>query len=1791
MSKIVRGQREVGSGGSSLLGLSSGGDELLHRVDLVGRDRSAAREEIDLEDYDPATSFCEIELEGGEVVWMRPDEVPHSRYFETVAQRDLVPTRSRARGTADVYAKALRVIQVDPAKAFGGMVRKELVKYLERNIKPAMLRLGTHPREPEPFVAEARERARPYLLMLHGTFSSTEGSFGKLYLANSAPRWRRLTDSYGSRILSLEHKTLSVSPLDNALDALAALPGGARLHLLSHSRGGLIGELLARCDDGGPGLSAGLMNELREIAPELAEGAAKLDALLRDRAIVVERFVRVACPARGTTLASERLRDWLTIGANLLASLLKKGTDAAFTALGAPVLSEPTRIAVDLLKALTLEVVQPSEIAGLAAMDPAGAMIRGLINSDKARASGRLAVVAGDTEGSGVLGRLKMFAVDRFFQRDNDLVVDTASMTGGALRAEAFRHLAVSPSVTHFTYFEGPETSEVIVRGLVNDRLAGLPEFSEVSVDQRPLRQALRTPALRSARADAPIVYLLPGIMGTQLAVDDSLVWVSLSELNRGGFGRLRADQTGVTPIALDGETYQPIADYLASDHEVIPFPYDWRLPIADSAEKLNKALLAKLDEVGSSRPIRLLAHSMGGLVARAMMLRADSAWPQIRQHAGARLIMMGTPNSGSHAITKILTGYEMLVTMLGILDWKNSTKDIVDIASGFRGALDMLPEGTDRDYYTTAAWDHLAQIHVRPDLWPKPSPADMDASRKFRQALSAQDLSKEPVVYVAGHNGLTPTAVRVFTQMGKKRLRFATTDQGDGRVPWKGGIPDGVPTWYVRAKHGDIPAHKKSFLGFRELLEKGVTDQLTGTAPASRFAPGELFEEEQEFVSFLPDERDIQMAAIGGDPAPWRAEHLSLPKITVRVVWGNLRFAECPVLVGHYLGSGIVSAEKALDHFVEGALTRRLELGRYPGELGSALAIPHARGSLPGAIVVGLGQVNLRMSRNDLVKAVFSGVTEWIARSLESSTDSATDGARALAFVAVGSGTGGMSLRDAGSAILQGVRSAIDVLDQRRGRAEVERLGLSTVEFIELYEDRAHTLWHGLWNELSSGKELGARFGFAEGRERVEIGKEGRRLLVNEETGNWYSVLKIGQQGSALVFESIGDRARAELRGVATHRHQIDRIVRDAIQARGDEQRVAKALFELLVPTELKDDLPNQNQLRLIVDPESARYPWEIVLSGRSGVQERQNSLTAPGSGPSLIRTLTSVHYRTRPRMAIDNAAMVVGDPLTHKQLTQLPGALNEANLVHRLLGERGVTLYSGVYRNGYDILVDLYACSYRLLHFAGHGIEDLSDFIRYELSKLDRETQNAGRRADQTASVRRRDELMALLDELGTKPVSAMVIGHDTFLTYSNIEQMDPVPELVFINCCSLGTISASDDDYLRRSGTPSVRAANFAEKFIEVGVLAVIAAGWPVDDDAAQCFATHFYDALLNGEDLGESVRRARTATREGYPNSNTWAAYQCYGDPAYRYKSGPKTSSSQGADRRYGSPRHMAFEAIHGAGSQDVLADLIDRSASFGFGSSGELCAYIADAYRGMRLFPEAAAWYAKALGCEDAALPVKAIEQFCNVLARMQTHYYSDHGAPSRDWIDRSDQAIRMLTALLESPTAERYNLLASVYKRRAVAMTGQDRIDAAAASAQAYEQAAALKASSYAFLNAGIMLAALDWLSGGTPSAASRKWITDAVATGNKAEPKDFWSFVSVGDLNAARLFAKIGKSAANQTKVAINAFTDAKARCKDKGELGSVVEQLECMRELLKGTGASPEIGDALGQMLDALT
>jgi hypothetical protein len=131
-------------------------------------------------------------------------------------------------------------------------------------------------------------------------------------------------------------------------------------------------------------------------------------------------------------------------------------------------------------------------------------------------------------------------------------------------------------------------------------------------------------------------------------------------------------------------------------------------------------------------------------------------------------------------------------------------------------------------------------------------------------------------------------------------------------------------------------------------------------------------------------------------------------------------------------------------------------------------------------------------------------------------------------------------------------------------------------------------------------------------------------------------------------------------------------------------------------------------------------------------------------------------------------------------------------------------------------------------------------------------------------------------------------VILSNDTVLGPSEIGAMRSVPELVFLNCCFIGQIHADPNVQRNALGSKRARfAASIAEQLIRDGVRCVVAAGWAVEDGPAMLFAVCFYQRLLAGDRFIDAVGAARLAAWEARPAGNTWAAYQCYGDPDWRY----------------------------------------------------------------------------------------------------------------------------------------------------------------------------------------------------------------------------------------------------------------------------------------------------------------
>jgi len=1526
----------------------------------------------------------------------------------------------------DVALDAVEVVTGLFKEKAAQLVAAAVTKRLDGQVDPGVYRLATTP--PPKLkgsglkvekVDAPEKRGDPILVLIHGTFVDTTSTFGKLWEQHRA-RVEALFKHYGGRVYALDHPTVATSPFGNALTLVKALPEGACLHLVTHSRGGLVAEALARIC-GGQGLTEPDRALFKGDA--YRQHRADLDELAREvkaRNISVARIVRVACPARGTLLASRRLDAYL--------SVLRWCLQLAHV----PVVPE----LVEFLSEVARRRAEPTELPGLEAMMPGRPMAQWL-TAPAEPIDGDLRVVAGDIEGDSVLSWCKTMLSDLFYWTDNDLVVQTRSMYGGTPRADGNATFVFERGgeVTHFNYFTNERTADLITRGLMLNDPGDFRQIGPLSwqgKDPSGTRAAFISRAAGNP-ADRPAVFILPGILGSHLKVDGKRIWLSLRFVNN--LDRLKWDPKTAARVEADGPvgmSYDKLIDYLAESHQVIPFSFDWRRPIEREAERLADAVDAAIAvRSASGQPVRLVAHSMGGLVARTMQLVRPESWRRLMGHAGARLLMLGTPNGGSFAPMQVMSGddtFGNLLTSFGSLFDGHKARQMIAEMPGLLQLQAGLVDGQ-HGLDTKAGWEQLAAadldaVRKRCDegtwwhnqeqqiealKWGVPTDEVLQQAVQLRKQLDEQVEKKlgadtAKMLLVVGNASFTPTDVKI-TDAGVVYLD--APEAGDGRVTFDRACLSGVRTWRVDVAHGDLANAPDAFDAYLDLLTTGDTTRLPQAVPgaSTRGARGEVR------ATGLIERRPARLQASAEPPAA-EGDVLSLPeqrekterkpgaRLRVSVVNGNLKFIGQPLVLGHYRSLKLTGTEKVIDALLDGAMAEALRAGLYPSAIGTNQIFINTRRNsddpfvLPrpeAAIVVGLDEEgSLRLS--DLRDTVRQGVLAYAQRIGERGGGGSTT--FELAATLVGSGGSNMSVGTAAQAITMGVLQA----NQRLGQVGWPRVG--HLRLTELHLDRATEALQAL-RALSEDQAQNLVVDA-----QIETGIGGKvRPPDAGYRGAEYDFISVRQQwpheNAPIEFVLDTRRARSEVRGVAAQSKLVDEMVRTGATSTSRDLQIGKSLFQLLVPLEIEPFLSGSASLLVQLDAKTAAYPWEL-LDTRHDENERDDE--RPWAvRTSLLRKLRTETFREQPHDAGQSAdILVIGEPqCPADRYPALPGARAEASAVAEVLGVKPI-----LNENAVTIVNAVFAKPYRVLHVAGHG-----DII---------------------------------VDDDG-KRTGGVVLSNGTTFGPREIRMMRAVPELAFINCCHLGSFPQEPLQRVNRlGGQIPAFAANVAEELIRIGVRCVVAAGWAVDDEPASAFARIFYAELKRNRPFVEAVGKARAQIWEKYRQiSNTWAAYQCYGDPYWTLTSqtdsgdvlqrAAEVASSRGLELRL---HALAIaHAYEGRSVDDVRAEAEQLAHQYAarWGNEGAVASAFGGVFAEIEDFDRAVEWYSRALGAEDGGASLHALQQLGNVRAR-RAPKMTDRAAARKE----ATLAIELLQrAAAIASTVEGQCLLGSAYKRLA----------------------------------------------------------------------------------------------------------------------------------------------------------
>jgi len=1008
----------------------------------------------------------------------------------------------------------------------------------------------------------------------------------------------------------------------------------------------------------------------------------------------------------------------------------------------------------------------------------------------------------------------------------------------------------------------------------------------------------------------------------------------------------------------------------------------------------------------------------------------------------GARLLMLGTPNGGSWAPMQTLSGDDTFGNALvafGSLFDNGGARKMMAAMPGFiqlqAGLLDPAL-GLDKDStWQKLADDDLARLRDHSIWhgedaqrsvyeWGAPPQAVLDQAVALRRRLDAQVAAlgsdAQKMLLVIGHASFTPAGI-VIDNDG---LSYLDTPDGDGRVTLASALLPGVRTWRVSAEHGKLPDVPSAFAAYIELLTTGQTNQLEAFEPGGRGprsaggasvstgaapVPGVVLVRSRPsrgLIASQPPSSQADVLELGresladGKPAPGQTSALS-----VVVLNADLKFVPQPLLIGHYRSMRLTGTEYVIDRLVGSAMSRALNAGLYPDATGSHQIFGNHRSNPENplemarpmaAIVVGLGEEG-KLRVVDLVYTVRQAVLAYAQRLSEREGGAPTQ--FEMAATLIGSGGTGITAGSAARAIAQGALEANQTLQGS------DWPQLSQLTLVELYLERAGEAWRALQlQEITAPKRLKlvgkVQFGPGALRRSLDLGYRGAAY-------DFISALQVPGDNPlipCIAYKLDTKRARTEVLAQHAQGTLLRELVAKASNDANTDPDIGRTLFNLLIPVEMESLLGGTSEMVIELEPQTAGIPWELLDTNPDAHSDDKRPWAIRSK---LIRKLQLEEFRAQLVDASpEDNVLVIGEPKCDSKLyPPLPGARREAIAVAQQLTAPGSGIAAAKVtqlvdqNNAQTIINELFKRPYRVVHVAGHG-------------------------------------------EFGANG-GVVLSGDNTYLGANEVNAMRTVPELVFLNCCHLaGRDAATTLKPYDRAGF----AANIAEALIRVGVRCVIAAGWAVEDDAAEQFATSFYASLLGGASFIEAVGVARTAAWNANRQGNTWAAYQCYGDPEWSWRregADAQRPAPPPADEFSGvaSPVSLAlaletlaiqsqYSGVKPERQLDKLRYLESEFARL-WGGMGAVAEGFGLAYAEAKAVDKAIEWYRTAVDAEDGSASFKAAEQLGNQLVR-RGERRADVAAARKDIQEGIVQLGRMAAV---KPTLERESLLGSAYKR------------------------------------------------------------------------------------------------------------------------------------------------------------
>lgn len=965
-------------------------------------------------------------------------------------------------------------------------------------------------------------------------------------------------------------------------------------------------------------------------------------------------------------------------------------------------------------------------------------------------------------------------------------------------------------------------------------------------------------------------VFLLPGLMGSKLRArrdgEDRRIWLRPLTIAWGGLQDIRWQLSGTTVAAYDAFHLAYLRMRLElrrAGFNAEYLPFDWRSGIDGAAAEVSATIET------AAPPVRLVAHSLGGLVARRLSAELPAS------HLPS-VITLGAPNHGSYATPTVFRLAHDIVAYLALLDLtpgSTPAKLVGDIIRHYPAFMELFPSPDlrpDEPFFDLSAWPG-GGVH--------PLKAALEEARVARAALPMPD---DRFTQIVGYGQETIDRAEFRTS----EMAFSASRNGDGTVPMDLAETEGTSRYYIAEKHGRLPSNSSVIRACKALLLGQVPD--LETKPRMRALPGagqfrsdaELRKQGRSAIprSIDPETFDVRVMLEPFVDAPSESD-IDLPepaapetdfsrtytytfsqthrrRINIDLVHGNLLDvgAETYVL-GMFEGvMTLGGAAAAIDAELDGMLSRLVADGQISGRVGEVTFLPVGRHQLKTAniAIVGLGRLT---TDQDIVNAV-----EIAGRNIMRTLCIARNSSIATVLLAADSvASGNVPL------VFQRLFAGLfDALVEWDGEESFSR-----IQFCELDKGRFEKVERHLRDTLSrvdvSEVEIVYRRCRAEARFIAKRATE-QRPAQRELFTALGELSADGSEMTLRIFHTAGSHvdgierpAAREPSNMTVRMTDLENLMAglQVCPSTKELQALGELLEAMIFDEGFRASLPwkalARNGLQIACDPWSSRIPWEALHA------KGQPVAIAGGVDRWYLPASDRVRRVSRLRQGegalAPRSVLLVADPDPEHPL---PGAEREGTRLLKTFTGSG-DRFTCVHRIGEPLTPDELAVLLQgtqtgtepqIFHYAGHAFFDPQD--------------------------RRRSGLM-----MAGEGEAGNFLGSD-------LAALRHVPGFVFLNACESnrvrkaerGAVPLEDPSHIDQAD----RSIGLAEAFLLSGVRHIIGTYWNVNDDLAARFGVDFYGLTLKGGNIGQALATVRRQLHQD--GSCGWINFIHYGNPHTR-----------------------------------------------------------------------------------------------------------------------------------------------------------------------------------------------------------------------------------------------------------------------------------------------------------------